>query len=103
MGWHVEINTLLRLGKNDPTISELSVGKTFTTTKSNIRLYLIDIPILILSEDWTVAGYCVIRKVEMIGTNMKINVEIVSVFTKEESKIHTSRLKDALKSTDYHK
>ena len=101
MGWHIEVNTLLRLGNNDPTASQLSVGKTFTTTKSNIRLYLIDIPILILAEDWTVLGYCAIRKNEMVGSKIKIDVEIISIFTDVESEIHTSRLKDALKSTGY--
>lgn len=99
MGWHTEINTMLRLGKNDSARDQLSVGKVFTTTKSNIRIYPIDIAILLLSEDWTILGYCAIRRSEMKGSSMSLDIEVLSLFSEEESKIYTNKMKEALTIT----
>lgn len=99
MGWHTEVNTMFRLGKNDPTKDQLSVGKVFTTTKSNIRIYPVDLAILLLSEDWTVLGYCTVRRSEMKGSAMTLDIEILSLFSGEESKIFTAKMKEALTIT----
>ena len=52
MGWHVEVNTVLRLGKGDIDVESLEVNNTFKVKRSNVRIYIVDIPILLLAEDW---------------------------------------------------
>jgi len=99
MGWHTEINTMFRLRKSDPTNDQLSVGKIFSTTKSNIRIYPVDIAIFLLAENWTVLGYCTIRRSEMKGSAMTLDVEVLSLFSKDESKMFTTRMKEALTIT----
>jgi hypothetical protein len=99
MGWHTEINTMFRLGKNDPTRDQLSVGKIFTTTKSNIRIYPVDLAILMLAEDWTVLGYCTVRRCEMKNSAMSLDVEVLSLFSEAESTTLTGRMKEALTIT----
>jgi len=90
---------MFRLGKNDPIKNQLSVGKIFSATKSNIRIYPIDLAIFLLAEDWTVLGYCTIRRSEMKGSVMTLDVEVLSLFSEEESKIFTTRMKEALTTT----
>jgi hypothetical protein len=101
MGWHVEVNTVLRLGKADVDTSKLEVGDKFSVKRSNVRIYLIDIPILLLKEDWTVVGYCAVRKSKIEGNIMKLKVELISKFSKKESKIHTECFLSSLKKTGY--
>jgi len=58
MGFHTEINTMLRLSNHDPGLDKIKVGDIISITKSNIRIYPINCAILLLREDWTVIGYC---------------------------------------------
>ncbi|MDP3093783.1 MAG: DUF2584 family protein [bacterium] len=99
MGYHVEINTMLRLGKSDVKPDDLQIGKQYTISRSNIRIYPTDMAILLLSEDWTVLGYCAIRKTLVSGKDMEITFEILSLFAPDEQKIYTTRLKEALTTT----
>ncbi len=101
MGWHVEVNTVLRLGKDDVDTTKLQVGDKFGVKRQNVRIYLVDIPILLLSEDWRVLGYCVVRKSTIEGKEMLLEVELVSLFSDEESKVHTKCFENSLKKTGY--
>jgi len=57
--------------------------------------------ILLLAEDWTVLGYCAIRKILISGKDMEITFEALSLFAPDEKGIHTHRLKEALRAADY--
>ena len=52
---------MLRLGKEDPKPETLKVGEQYTVKKSNVRIYLQDMAMLLLSEDWTVLGFCAVK------------------------------------------
>jgi len=99
MGYHIEINTMLRLREADVKLEDLQIGRQYTVSKSNIRIYPTDMAILFLSENWIVLGYCAIRKILISNKNMEITFEILSLFTSDEQKIYAVRLKEALTTT----
>lgn len=101
MGLQIELNTMFRLSKDDPASETLKPGTTFETVKNNLRLYPIGLPIILLTEDWKVLGYCVINRAEMNHEGMKLEIEIISRFTKAESEIHTNKVIEALTKTHY--
>lgn len=101
MGLQLELNTLFRLGPDDPKIATLQPGLVFHPTKSNFRLYPVGLPIILLTEDWTAIGYCMVNKAEMQPKGMNLEVEIVTRFTEAESKIHTDKVIEALTQTGY--
>lgn len=101
MGWHVEFNTVLRLGVDDVDASNLKEGSKFKVKRDNVRIYIIDIPILLLKRDWTVIGYCVVKKSEIRGDKMILEVELVTKFNKNQSDIHTNCFLKSLKRTGY--
>jgi len=101
MGWHVEVNTVLRLGKDDVDVKNLQIGDVFRVKRQNVRIYIIDIPILLLTEDWKVVGYCAVRESKIKGKSMMLVVELISQFTEKESNVHTNCFEQALKITGY--
>lgn len=101
MGLQVEINTMFRLSKDDPDPETLKPGLTFKTTKTNLRLYPVGLPIILLTEDWKAIGYCVVKKSEMNPKGMNLEIEIVSQFNDAESQIHTQKVLEALTKTGY--
>lgn len=101
MGLQIELNTMFRLSKDDPSLETLTPGFIFKTTKTNLRLYPVSLPIILLTEDWQVIGYCVIKKAEMSEKGMNLAIEIVSRFTKTESQMHTQKVIEALTETGY--
>jgi hypothetical protein len=101
MGAKIELNTMLRLGKDDVKPAELIVGKTYLTKKDNIRIYPMDLAILLLSEDWTAQGYCAIHKSTIDNGKMEIYFEVLSLFSYEEQKIITATMLEGLKKCGY--
>ncbi len=99
MGFHTEINTMLRLGKNDPTIDQLKVGDIISISKSNIRIYPINCALLLLLEDWTVVGYCSVIESNISEKGMVLRVKILTLFSAEEQTIYTQRFQEAAKIT----
>ena len=101
MGWHVEVNTVLRLGKDDVNVKNLEVGDIFKVKRANVRIYIVDIPILLLTENWKVIGYCAVRESSIKGKSMILEVELICLFSEKEAKIHTDCFEQALKKTGY--
>lgn len=101
MGFLVEVNSMLRLIKTDPQPSELMVGKSYTSKRPNNRIYLINIPILMLAEDWTVLGYCLITEAKTTSEGTEISYRLQNAFTPEKSKLYTEDLLKALHEAGY--
>ena len=103
MGFFVEINSLLKILKTDNILPDLQVGKTYTLKKDNTRLYMVDVPMVLVDEDWYSYGYAVVKKLSWIGKEVEVSFEVLSLFTPEESKVHTDKLIEALKLSGYFK
>lgn len=101
MGLKVELNSMLRLTASDKLPDRLKIGQAYTIKRENIRLYLLDIPILLLQEDWTVQGYCKVTETVTNSQEMRITFELLSEFAGPEKTIYTEHLVSALKKTGY--
>ena len=101
MGTQIELNTMLRLGKDDVIPAELVVGKSFCSTKNNVRIYPMDLAILLLAEDWTAQGYCAVRKTVVKNGQMEVEFEVLTLFTPEEQKLVTATMLAGLKKCGY--
>ncbi|OGV97598.1 hypothetical protein A2W24_06175 [Microgenomates group bacterium RBG_16_45_19] len=101
MGLQVEVNTMFRRSKDDPAPETLKPGLTFRTTKTNLRLYPVGLPIILLTDDWIAIGNCVVKSAEMHAKGMNLEVEIITKFDDTESKIHTQKVIEALTQTGY--
>jgi hypothetical protein len=101
MGQHLELNTMFRLSQNDPQPNTLIPGTVFKTTKTNLRIYPVGLPLMLLTEDWQVLGYCSVKRSEMNPEGMNLEIEIISRFNNSESEIHTAKVIEALTKTKY--
>jgi hypothetical protein len=101
MGLQIEVNTMFRLGQDDPKPETLTVGMVFKASKPNLRLYPVGLPIILLSEDWQAQGYCVVKRAEMNPEGMNLEIEVTTRFSETDSKIHTERVIEALTKTGY--
>jgi len=101
MGTQIELNTMLRLGKDDAKPAELIVGKSYRSKKSNVRIYPMDLSILLLAEDWTAQGYCSVRKTVVENGQMEVQFEVLTLFTPEEQKLITATVLAGLKKCGY--
>lgn len=79
MGYHVEVNTLVRI-PNDFNESTLQAGKTYTVINERERLTPLHIALLMINKDWNFLGYCVVHSTEIINTKTKIVFEVISLF-----------------------
>jgi hypothetical protein len=101
MGYKVEINTMLRLAKDEAGPGQLKIGETYVIKRENARIYPVNIPILLLLEDWTVFGYCEITLSTSSDAGTSIRFKLLSTFTAAEQQTYTGHLQAALKETGY--
>ena len=101
MGLKIELNTMFRLGKDDPAPDTLKPGLIFKAAKNNLRLYPVGLPIILLAEDWKALGYCVVKRAAMGPDGMTLEIEVVSRFSEADSTVHTERLIEALTKIGY--
>lgn len=102
MGYKIEHNTMLRLTNADEIdIASLELNKIYEIKRDNARIYPVDIPILLLSEEWRVLGYIAIRELELSKAGSEIEFEIIKLFSNEVQEIYTIDLKDVLIKTGY--
>lgn len=101
MGLKVELNSMIRLKDQELDYKSIELGKSYTISRENIRMYLIEIPILFLAEDWKVLGYCKVSNVVSNKKGVEVTFEPLMFFTDEESKLYTDQLIDVLKQTGY--
>jgi len=99
MGYFTELNTLLRLPKDVINIGQLKVGKRFTVTKVNERVFPLHIAILLEGFDGTFYGYCVVHEATIKDHKTTLTFEILSLFSPEEQKIYHQRFFEAAEKT----
>lgn len=101
MGFQVEQNTMLRLIDTDPQPDTLEINKRYITKRSNNRSYVIEIPILLLAEDFSVLGYCLVHSAKNSKEGTEIEFSVMNLFEADKSMIYTEDLKTALKEAGY--
>ena len=100
MGYKLEVNTMIRLIETD-NINEIEFDKVYEIKRDNARMYPVNIPLLLLKEDWTVIGYAIITELELKKEGSEIEFKLISKFDQQVSERYTRDLIEALKISGY--
>jgi len=85
----LEINSLLKIPKQAFDLSKIKKGEKYGVIKTGERLYPINIPVDICDEKYVYYGKVVIRKLTLEKNKTHLEIEILKVYNKEESRIFT--------------
>lgn len=85
----MEINSLLKIPKQAFDLSKIKKGEKYGVIKTGERLYPINIPVDICDEKYVYYGKVVIRKLTLEKNKTHLEIEILKVYNKEESRIFT--------------
>jgi len=89
MGYHLEINTLLKIPKQAFDLTKIKKGEKYGVIKTGERLYPLNIPVDICDEKYVYFGKVAIRKLTLEKNKTYLEIEILKVFSKQESRIFT--------------
>jgi hypothetical protein len=98
MGYFTEINTLLKLPKDFST-QALKIGQTYTVTKEKERVFPLHIVLLLVGDDWTFYGYCVVHSSAIQNNKTTLTFELLSLFTSDERELYKTKFLEAAKKT----
>jgi hypothetical protein len=98
MGYHTELNTLLRFPAGYD-LSGFQSGAKYSITRERERFFPLHLAILTVTDRMEFLGYSVVNSLEIRDGNTVLNFEVLSVFTPEEQAIYTKRYMEAGKMT----
>ncbi|MBI3385829.1 DUF2584 family protein [Candidatus Gottesmanbacteria bacterium] len=98
MGYLVELNTLLKLPK-DFNVSMLEIGKHYEVFKEKERVFPLHIAMLLVDDDWTFYGYCVVHQSEMKNQKTMLTFEVLSLFSPQERQLYKQKFLEAAHKT----
>jgi hypothetical protein len=98
MGYHVELNTLLRPPSNFDFTS-LTLGKKYRVVLEKERAFPLHLAILLIDKDWNFYGYCVAHSAQVFDNKTKIEFEILTLFSSDEQKLYREKFIEAGKLT----
>jgi len=99
MGYLTEIHTILKVPKDSIDPSTVAVGKTYTVVKEGKRVFPVGIALLLVGNDWTFYGYCVVREAVVIGQTTTLTFEVLSLFAPDEQALYKKNFLEAGKKT----
>lgn len=80
MGMPCEINALLKLTTAQGYPGDLSAGQTFTATKSGYRIFVLDVPIQLVDEQWQAQADVIIRELTWRDGNTYLQGEVARLY-----------------------
>ncbi len=89
MGYHLEINSLLKIPKQAFNLSKIKKGEKYGVEKKGERLYPLNIPVDICDGKYVYYGKVAVRKLTLEKNKTYLEIEILKVYNKEESRIFT--------------
>ena len=98
MGYHTELNTLLR-PPDDFDFDTVTAGKRYTVTLIRERLFPLHIAILLIDKNWNFYGYCAAQNATVSDGKTTIEFEILSVFTEKERTMYRKKFLEAARKT----
>ena len=98
MGAMTEINSLVRF-PGDFDLSTLKNGLIIDLTLERERVIPLRIALLYFHTDWNFLGYCRVLSITQKEGKTSVQVEVLTVFTKEEQDIYKTKFVEAGKFT----
>lgn len=98
MGAITEINSIVRF-PGDFDLSTLKNGLIVNLTLERERVLPLRIALLYFHTDWNFLGYCRVLSITQKEGKTYLQVEVLTVFTKEEQDIYKTKFVEAGKFT----
>lgn len=98
MGYHTEINTLLKVPADFDTGS-LRPGQTYEITRERERVFPLHIAVLLVDADWNFYGYCVVDEISVGAEQTKLKFTVLSLFNESQHEIYKHNFLDAAEQT----
>lgn len=98
MGYHAELNTLLRPPPGFDYIS-LQKGKRYIVTLERERVFPLHIALLLIDKDWNFYGYAAAHSSTVKEGKTIIEFEMLSIFSPEEQILYKQKFIEAAKLT----
>jgi len=98
MGAMTEINSIVRF-PGDFDLSTLKNGLIVDLTLERERVLPLRIALLYFHTDWNFLGYCRVLSITQKEGKTSVQVEVLTVFTKEEQDIYKTKFVEAGKFT----
>lgn len=102
MGYKTEINYILKSSSKLESIElnqaiNSGVGSVFKITKSGLRTFVLDSPIMFADDNWKILGMCSIMSSQVDKYKTVLEAKILTIFTPEESVVVSRVIQDAEK------
>ncbi len=98
MGSTTEINSLVRF-PGEFNFSTLKTGLIVELTLERERVLPLRIALLYFHTDWNFLGYCRVLSLTQKDGNTHLQVEVLTVFNKEEQELYKNKFVEAGKFT----
>lgn len=80
MGMPCEINTILKLTPAQGYPAQLSLGQTFAVTKSDYRIFALDVPVQLVNQQWQAEADITIRELTWRSGQTHLQVEVTRLY-----------------------
>ena len=80
MGMPCEINTILKLTTAQGYPAELSVGQSLSVTKADYRIFVLDVPVQLVNEQWQAQADVVIRELIWRDGQTHLRAEVTRLY-----------------------
>lgn len=98
MGAFTEINTIVRF-PGDFDFASLKQGMIVDLELERERVLPLRIALLYFHTDWNFLGYCRVLSITQKDGKTHLQVEVLTIFTKEEQEIYKTKFVEAGKFT----
>lgn len=94
MGSKIEVNSLVRL-PDTINANELVEGQRVQFIRENERIIPLQIALLMINQDWNFYGYCRVVSLQTKQDQTQVEIEVLTLFNKDESKIYKDNFRKA--------
>ncbi len=80
MGMPCEINTILKLTPDQGYPAQLSVGQTLAVTKTEYRIFALDVPVQLVDQQWQAQADVIIRELTWRDGHTHLQAEVSRLY-----------------------
>lgn len=98
MGYKTELNYILKsstLAEWREVEKNLTKGSVVTITKKDLRVFMMNSPIMLADPHWNIVGMCMIQSAVIGNHETVLKAVVLSLFDENESKVVSKVIQEA--------
>ena len=80
MGMSCEVNSILKLSARQGYPNNLNLDEIYSADKKGYRIYLVDVPILLVDENWMAYADVIIQKLTWVAERTHVEFRIDRIY-----------------------